>query len=492
LDIVEISPGFALSLSGTTTTVASGGADEEDLDSIKYVTPRLYAANERSVRRDDYIGQLLSPDCPVVMMDARAWGEYEQAILVGLGTLDMMNRAFWGGVLATIQQNTNNGLAPADGTTTRYSFTLSYPDGSVGTPLAIPGSLQITSTDPATAGIIFSDLDGYGILTSPLVFLNYFLTAGTIAETTSDTGATIGHIIDGSSDSAWVSAAAPTIDNPIFIKITLAAPQIPASYRFRASNDLSLNNRAFPASVSVWGANPTTANPNPSITNQDLWTPIRGNVYPTDPGVEGESRWYALNNTVAYQYLRFQISDRFGSSPYVKLSQLELQILPNSSTIDYDTAAVVIDFLTSTPPILGTSLTAQFYGDDLSPEQQSSVQSFILDTNHFTTQFTYSAPRMVRADLNLQVYYNPAYSVNTVLNNVSKALQNLLQVSKGCISRSRKFSDLTGVVTSVQGVDYCIYINPSNGSNIDCEIDQYVYLTSLTIEMIITDRAFQT
>jgi hypothetical protein len=490
LDIVEISPGIALGLAGTTITVASGGVDEEDLDSIKYVTPRLYAANERSVRRDDYIGQLLGASCPVGMLDARAWGEYEQAILVGLGTVEMMNRAFWGGVLSTMQAYTNTGLAPADGATTRFSFTLFHTNDPTGTaPLPIPGSLQVYSTDSNSADIIFSDLDGYGILTSPLVFTNYFLTPGTLAETDSDIGTTIGNIIDGSSDTAWQSADLPTVDDPVFIKITLAASKVPASYRFRASSDLSVNTRAFPASVSVWGSNVT---PSPSMLNQDLWIPIRGNVYLDEPGVEGESRWYSLNNTVAYQYLLFQINDRFGTNPYVKLSQLELQILPQSSTVDYETAAVVIDYLTLPPPVSGTSLVAQFYGDDLSDDQQAAVQSFILDTNHFTTQFTYSAVRMVRADLNLQVYYNPAYSKNTVLNNVSQSLQNTLQVSTGAISRSRKFSDLTGAVTSVQGVDYCVFINPPNGTNIDCDIDQYVYLTSLTIEMIITDRAFRT
>jgi hypothetical protein len=153
---------------------------------------------------------------------------------------------------------------------------------------------------------------------------------------------------------------------------------------------------------------------------------------------------------------------------------------------------VVVDYGNTYPPAAGTNFLAQFYADDLSPDQQSAVQQFILNTNHFTTQFTYSAARMVRADLNLQVYYNPTYSKNTVLNNVSKVLQDLLSVKKGSISRSRKFSDLTGAVTSVQGVDYCIFINPPNGSNIDCEIDQYAFLTSLTVEMTITDRAFRT
>jgi hypothetical protein len=487
MDIISISPGVALNLSGISVTVASGGMDEDDLDAIKYVTPRLYASNERSVRRDDYIGQLLSANCPVAMVDARAWGEYEQATLIGLGTLEMMNRAFWGGVLATMQSYTNTNLAPADGVTTIFSFTLYHSnDPTAAPPLPIKGSLLIYSTDSASSNIVFSDLDGYGILTSPFLSIDYFQTPGTVVQTTSDSGFTIGNIIDGSPDTAWQSASTPDYGDPIFIGVTLAVLQVPVSFRIIASSDSTVDTRAFPASISVWGSNNPTV---PSMLDQTLWIPIRGNVYPDDPGVEGVSRWYSLDNEASYQYILFRINDRYGSSPYVKISGIELQILPQSSTIDYETAEVVIDYGALPPPVLGTSLIAQFYGDDLSPEQQSDVQNFILGTNHFTTQFTFSSVRMVRADLNLQVYYNAAYSRNTILNNVSQSLQNLLTVIKGSISRSVKFSDLTGAVTSVTGVDYCIFLNPPNGQNIDCDIDQYVYLTSLTIEMVLSDRA---
>jgi hypothetical protein len=224
------------------------------------------------------------------------------------------------------------------------------------------------------------------------------------------------------------------------------------------------------------------------MVDQTQWQPIRGNVYPDDPGVEGPTRWYSLDNTVSYQYLLFRINDSYGVLPYVKISEIELQILSQSSTVNYQTGQVTVDYGTMTPPASGSSLTATFYADDLSPGQQAAVQDFILDTNHFTTQFSFSSVRMVRADLNLQVYYNPAYSINTVLNNVSKSLQSLLTVKKGSISRSVKFSDLTGAVISVVGVDYCVFINPPNGQSIDCEIDQYVYLTSLTIQMLLSDR----
>jgi len=481
MDIVVISAGVALSVLGTTTTPASGGMDEDDLDAIKYVTPRLYASNERSVRRDDYIGQLLSAECPVAMIDARAWGEYEQALQVGLRQLQMMNRASWRGILATIPPYTHTRLASADGILTTFSFTLSQQQ-------PCPGSLVVTSSDPAESYVSWDDLDGYGILTSSQVKNNYLVTSGVVP--TSNSSVTSGidpiginYINDGNPDTIFQSTVAPSDQSPVFIMFALPTPQVPASYRFRATPAPLADNRAFPSEISVWGSNLAS----PNMLDSTQWIPLRGIVRPPDPGIEGITRWYSLNeNTTAYQNLLFKITDRYGVNNFCKLSEIEVQMLPQSSTINYNTGHISLIF--PTPPASGSTLSATYYASDLSPEEQALVQQFILETNHFTTQFTYSPVRMVRADLDLQVYYNGGYSKNTVLNDVSKALQNLLTVRKGSIARSRKFSDLVGAVMSVTGVDYCVFNNPPNGTDINCDIDQYVYLTSLTIEMLLSDR----
>jgi hypothetical protein len=486
-DTIVVSEGVGLLITCSTTTVASGGSDEEDLDSIKYVTPRLYAANERSVRRDDYIGQLLGADCPVAMDDARVWGEYEQAIMVGLGTLDMMNRAFWGGVLSTILSYSDGQLATADGYTSTFVVTLSQS-------LPIPGSSLFSNNDPGSnSKIVFSDIDGYGVLTSPRVSFDTLLTPDTNIYATSDIGTTISNVIDGSPDTAWTSGFSPSLTNPLYIMIIFSggSQQVPKSFRFRASNDTLLDDRSFPDSISCWGSNGSslvTAPPGtpPSINFQPDWIPIRGNVYPPEPGVEGYTNWYALNNNTAYTYLRFQINGTYGASSYCKVSEIEVQIAPNSSTIDYNTSGVVLRY----PNNLATNaiISAQYYAGNLTTTQQSEVASFILNTNHFTTQFSYSSCRMVRADLSLQVFYNPAYSRNTVLAQVSKTITDLLKIKKGSISKSIKFSDYGRVVSSVPGVDYHVFINPVQGADTPVDTDQYVYLTSLNIQMTASDR----
>ena len=479
IDPVNILPGQALTIVGQTTTIAAGGADEEDLDSIKYVAPRLYAANERSVRRDDYIGQMLGSQCPVGMADARAWGEYEQARLVGLGTLDMMNRAFWGGVLDGLLAITDTNLAPSSGISPTNDFTLSRP-------LSIPGSVIITSNDVSKAEVTWRDQDGYGILTSPMVNRDYLAPVANaiVSSTTSDVGTTVSSLIDGSPDTAWQSVDIPTQLHPVLIMLALPAQQVPVSFRIRASDDLGLDDRAFPAGIAVWGSN--KSDPPPVINKSDDWMPIRGTVNPPEPGIEGPSRWYSLNNTTAYYYLLFSISDRYGIRPYVKMSEIEVQMLPSSSTLDYATGNVHIDWGTS--PDVNTTLTAQYYISDLTPNEQTDVQNFILDTNHFTTQFTYSTPRMVRADIIVRIYYNPSYGPNTVQNDVASSLQSLLKVKEGSISRTVKYADLAASILKVTGVDYFVFDSPPNGQDLICDIDQYVCLTSMNIQMLISDR----
>jgi hypothetical protein len=121
----------------------------------------------------------LSANCPIAFSDARAWGEYEQAKKVGLGTLDMMNRAFWCGIESSIQSYEDDNLGVGDVTTLNVVFSLK-------TPRQMPGSVVIANTDlnpPAMPNsfVVFSDTDGFGILPSPLVNVNYRNTPGVIS-----------------------------------------------------------------------------------------------------------------------------------------------------------------------------------------------------------------------------------------------------------------------------------------------------------------------
>lgn len=72
-------------LSGTSNTAAdggvpSGGRDADTVDDLKWSAPRLYAAGDRAVRREDWRALIIKwPEIEVV--DASVWGEHEERFI---------------------------------------------------------------------------------------------------------------------------------------------------------------------------------------------------------------------------------------------------------------------------------------------------------------------------------------------------------------------------------------------------------------------------
>ena len=52
-----------------------GGADIEDVDSIKLLAPKIYSSLDRCVTKDDYEAYLKTLTSPINVKNARAWGE---------------------------------------------------------------------------------------------------------------------------------------------------------------------------------------------------------------------------------------------------------------------------------------------------------------------------------------------------------------------------------------------------------------------------------
>lgn len=72
-----------VNLTGITTTPISGGDNEEDLDTVRFTSPRVYASGNRAITRADWksIG-LKFPN----VKDLNVWGEFEEG-----SSLNMMN-----------------------------------------------------------------------------------------------------------------------------------------------------------------------------------------------------------------------------------------------------------------------------------------------------------------------------------------------------------------------------------------------------------------
>lgn len=158
-----------LIISADKTSTAYGGANTQDLMTLKESSPYVFASGERCIRRNDYTAVLLNKcgykTCSV-------WGEFEQAKLKGAYDKSMMNMVYYTGLKSFRY------VAPYDIGTLSYSTMTNdknplfadggiyHWQGSLQTSRALPGSVRITIEnihEPDTK-IIFTDTGGHGIL----------------------------------------------------------------------------------------------------------------------------------------------------------------------------------------------------------------------------------------------------------------------------------------------------------------------------------------
>jgi hypothetical protein len=483
LDQVTIGPSQSLAVDGISITPAIGGEDEHSLDDIKYVMPRLYSANQRAVRRDDYIGHLLGPRAPIVFADARVWGEYEEAQKEGVGKLTMMNRAYWTGIVRSIALRSSDLLATA-AAGGQQSFTI---DLAPAVQSIIPGSLIVTHS---LDSISFNDLEGNGILVSDDVSFNAF-GGGTVSAQNTAGGSTPARIIDADIETYWESLSAPSLSDPIRVSYDfgLGGSRVPKSFRLRSANSASREARAFPRQVSFWGSN--TANP--GITNDINWTVLRGRAFVPDPGPAGWSRWITIPNDQAFRYVMIKIEDRWGAAGWTRVCEWQIQSTENTSWVNYDTLQFHVIWPTPLPQ--GDTIGCSYYGPDLTDLQQLEISNFlhggeghIKPLNHFTTDITYKPPIMRRVVVEVEIYYLSEYDQNLVQQEVEQAITDLFSIRMGSINRKITNADLMRAVINLKEVDYAVFLQPGLGSDLVPGLGEFLQLDNIEIDMYVSDR----
>ncbi|MDR0571269.1 MAG: hypothetical protein LBG48_00290 [Rickettsiales bacterium] len=88
----------------TTISPISGGQSEELLERAIYLAPKLYAANDRIVRLQDYKAHILKfSDC----IDCKVWNEYIESLSKREIDLKMMNKIYYSILPNSLSLNTN-------------------------------------------------------------------------------------------------------------------------------------------------------------------------------------------------------------------------------------------------------------------------------------------------------------------------------------------------------------------------------------------------
>lgn len=142
---------------------ATGGTDKLSSEALKYISPRLFASNNRAVKRSDYIGQFLYN---FNYRDCNFWGEYEQAEKEGYADNSMMNKSYYTAITNDFSVK-NITFATGDGESTTFKQ-------NVSSIIMFPGSVEIkngleTFRDYSGEGFLFSLAGNYTIQKSTLL-----------------------------------------------------------------------------------------------------------------------------------------------------------------------------------------------------------------------------------------------------------------------------------------------------------------------------------
>ena len=152
-----------LEIYSNSISAATGGTDRLSADALKYISPRLFASNNRAVKRSDYIGQFLYN---FNYKDCNFWGEYEEAKKEGYADNSMMNKSFYTAITNDFSVKTIP-FAVGDGETKTFKQ-------NVPSIIMFPGSVEIkngeeTFRDYSGQGYLFSMANDYTVQQSTLL-----------------------------------------------------------------------------------------------------------------------------------------------------------------------------------------------------------------------------------------------------------------------------------------------------------------------------------
>lgn len=468
LDLIAVTDELDLDVSCVTTTTSSSADNEDSVELLKYTSPRLLAANERSVRRDDYEANLRKY---AGVLASKTWGEYEEAKKLGYQSNSMMNRVFFSLVKKDMASKSENISEAAVAETTTYTKTLSNL-------IPIPGSLVIKHT---TSPIIWKDVNGY--LTSSDISFNVIDGNGTSYSDDEDGANVADFAFDGDESTVWSSSNVPSDLNPINLTYDFGVgnEETISTIRIQSSDELSANARAFPKLIIISGSNVATPNP---VTSED-WSVIAGVTELQDPGVRGWSDWIKIGSSVAYRHIRIQVISREGNYNGVKIGNVELQNKEDASTIDYVTGDVVLKYQAGLLET-GEIISSTYLVSDFTTSELSDIQTSFDELKHFSTEMVYKSPIAKMVDVVLDVFYfQNVINPNTLKTEVEAAVRELLEVNENSFSRDLKKSDLVHSA-KITGVDYIEVQSPT--FNVIANLEQFVALNSITINMIKSSR----
>lgn len=418
-------------------SASSGGIPEESLASLQITAPRLFAANQQAVRRQDYVGWLLR--YPGVV-SARVWGEYEEAVDKGYADVTMMNRAYYSVLLDSVANITGVKIGTAQSAVSTYSLSLD-PDINI-----VPGSLEILFGYDT-----FYDSRGQGLLASDVSTSNA-AQGGTPSANSVGVNSDSSFCWENITETAYFEAArAPTVQSPVSLFYRFTGPVTPAAIRFQAVGSDIPDFRAAPARIQVYGSSNFTG------FGPTTWTPIGTYTDVPDPGRFRYTPWIPLPNTTPVTSIEIDILAAYGSANTVRIQNIEVADLSSLGTIDYAGNAITLNTLGG----YDGDITASYVVPSLSPDEVTEISAYLKPKMHFTTQLSFRPPIAQPVDVEADVYLLPSIDPGVATAAIQNALQADFTLGPNSLGQAFYVSDVYRIILGVQGVDYAVVKNPT-------------------------------
>lgn len=464
--LLDTSPFTPTSISSISK--ATSGDDEESPETIKFTSPRLFAANERAVTRSDYEGFLKKyPGVAAV----RAWGEKEETIRLGRNDPATRNQIYFSALKNSLENKSDN-AGIIQSLVSVYNFVI--PDTDV-----LQGSTYINIGD---GKLKYYDIGGY--LVSNDVSANS-LTGGVANATSEDPSNQAGNAFDGSSSTYFSSLIAPQYTAPVILTYDLGLGNGIdfASFRLQAATISDFSNRASPKLIDVWGSNLVS----PNASNDSDWTVIKGKTSLPELDSQQFTDWVVLGTyPTIYRHLRIKIYDRYGTSTTVKIGAVEIQKYSDLSVINYSNSSVSLKVDLAKVSV-GDSIDYNYTISDYTTAEVEDIISYISDKNFMNCGLNYISPLIKSIDIEADVYYKETtLDANTIKNQIINSLSKLFSLSQSSIGKDVKISDIVSAIKSSVYVDWCNLLTPKN--NLVVNKNEVLQINVIKINLYKTSR----
>lgn len=516
--------GDRLQVESYSNTAATGGLDKTSLEAIKIASPGNFAANNRCVRRQDYVSRLISDGGYI---DVRVWGEYEEAKRLGYADNSMMNRVFYTGLKSISAPSTivasSEGISKTD--PKEYTTTID-------TSTMLPGSFVFTTTNTGMTPYSWSDIDGgYYLFSEETTFstLNdadtYTLGEAVYTKTRQGDPATT---LTKDTGANWTASYEDPIENPETGQHDLYAPSATTpvqlvfqsdvkrnivGLRFLTNNNTDEDGRAAPKTFALYayknGPLPSGYRVPTTLEDETDWVHLTPIKEIGDPGANAYTEWTPTNvslpdlvdphnNPEDYQVYAIEIYDRHGNANYTGFQKVQLINREHASFINYDVEPYIKNGVL-TGPAVGTvhvhnvedltdeTTITMTYRDGKITKRQQLIDAELLEKyNHFTTYIQFKQPVANSVNINVSVQANNLVPADTLRANIENAIRSLFVLEYGYLGRTLRVSQLYKRIMDIDGVEYCKINQPYN--DVLIQMNEFNVLNNLTIDIATTTK----